>query len=91
MKLFDTKMVANNLFGLSSNVTTAFCLLDFDSEALFRSVCESEKKATSAPEINAENKSNNRSTTILNAFDKKAADNKIDKIVGSGSNLNKFN
>ncbi len=84
-------MVANNLFGLSSKATTAFSLLDFDSEALFRSVCESEKKATSAPEINAESMSNKKSITILSAFDKKAADKRIEIIVGSGSNLHKFN
>ena len=91
MKLFETKMVANSFFGLSSNVTTAFSLLDFDSAALLRSVCESEKNATSAPEINAESISNKKSMTILSALDKKAADKRIDKIVGSGSNLHKFN
>ena len=84
-------MVANNFFGLSSNVTTAFSLLDFDSAALFRSVCESEKKATSAPEIKAESMSNKISIKILSAFDKKAAVKRIDKNVGSGSNLHKFN
>jgi len=91
MKLFETKMVASNLFGRSSNKTTAFSLLDFDSEALLISVWESEKKATSAPEINAESMSNKKSKRILSTFDKISAEKSIDKIVGSGSNLNKFN
>lgn len=91
MKLFETKMVASNLFGRSSNKTTAFSLLDFDSAALLKSVWESEKKATSAPEINAESKSNNKSTTTISTFDKNSADKRIDKIVGSGSNLHIFN
>lgn len=91
IKLFEIKTVASNFFGLSSKVTTAFSLLDFDSEALFRSVCEREKKATSAPDINAERMSNKKSTRILNAFDKTAADKRTDKNVGSGSNLHKFN
>lgn len=90
MKLFDTKTVANNLFGLSNKATTAFSLLDFDSDARSISILESEKKATSAPEINAESISNNKSVTILNAFDKKATDKRIDKNEGSGSNLNIF-
>ena len=88
MKLFETKMVANNFFGLSSNETTAFSLIDFDSFALLRSVWESEKKATSVPEINAENISNKKSDTMLSTFDKTAADKRIDNNVGSGSNLN---
>lgn len=87
MKLFETKIVANNLFGSSSNETTAFSLLDFDSEALFKSVWESEKKATSAPEIKAESMSSKKSKETLSAFDNTSADKRIDKIVGSGSNL----
>ena len=91
MKLFETKMVDNNLFGCSSNSTTAFSLLDFDSAARLMSVCDSEKKATSAPEINAESMSNKKRITTLSAFDKTSADKRTDKIVGSGSNLYKFN
>lgn len=91
MKLFETKIVASNLFGRSSNETTAFSLLDFDSAALFRSVWVSEKNATSAPDINAERISNKKRVTILSAFEKTAADKRIDKNVGSGSNLHKFN
>ena len=87
-KLLETKMVANNLFGFSSNNATDFSLPDFDSDALLRSVWESEKKATSAPEINAEIISNKKSVTILSTFDKTEADKIIDKNVGSGSNLN---
>ena len=83
-------MVANNLFGLSNKATTAFSLLDFDSDARSKSILESEKKATSAPEINAESSNNKKSATILTAFDKKATDKKIDKNVGSGSNLYRF-
>jgi len=79
--------VANNLFGLLSNETTAFFLLDLDSDALSKSILESEKKATSAPEIKADIKSNKNSKAILMTFDKISADKRSDKNVGSGSNL----
>lgn len=88
IKLFDTKIVANNLFGFSSNKATDFSLPDLDSDALLRSVWLSEKKATSAPEINAESISNIKSVTMLSTFDKTAADKRSDKNAGSGSNLN---
>ena len=81
-------MVANNLFGFPSNKATDFSLLDFDSAARLRSVWESEKKATSAPEINAESISNKKRVTMVSTFDKTSADRRIDKNVGSGSNLN---
>jgi len=81
-------MVANNLFGFSSNNATDFSFPDFDSDALLRSVWESEKKATSAPEISAESISNKKSVTMLTTLDKTVADKRIDKNVGSGSNLN---
>lgn len=87
-KLLETKIVANNLFGLSSNETTAFFLLDLDSAALSKSILESEKKATSAPEIKADIKSNKKSKAMLRTFDKTSADKRIVKNVGSGSNLN---
>jgi hypothetical protein len=81
-------MVANNLFGLSNNKATAFSLPDFDSEALLRSVWESEKKATSVPDIKAESINNKKSVTMLTTLYKTVTDERIDKNVGSGSNLN---
>lgn len=53
IKLLDTRIVANNFFGLLSNLST---MAIFFEESLFSSKSEGEreKKATSAPEMRAE-------------------------------------
>ena len=65
MKLFDTNKTASNLLGLFLKVEMRFKALLFDLAAFFISVLESEKKATSEPEISAELKINNKVNTIL--------------------------
>ena len=56
-KLLAIRIVANNFLGFCNRVTTG--LLSFVcSEILIMSVLEREKKATSVPEIKAEQKSN---------------------------------
>ena len=79
-------MVANNLFGLSSNWATIFWLLELDSAASCTVVFDKEKKATSAPEINAENINNinNETTLSVNQMFEFWI---INKNVGSGSKL----
>lgn len=46
-------MVASSFLGLSNRVTIMLVSL-LSLESSFKSVCESEKKATSVPDINAE-------------------------------------
>ena len=58
--LLATNNVANNFFGLSNKVEIILLFLGFLIEYLSRSVAESEKKATSAPEISAAKSSNSR-------------------------------
>ena len=50
----ETNNVANNLFGLFLNFPTNLNLSLLDNKDFFKSVEDSEKKATSEPEIKAE-------------------------------------
>lgn len=81
------KIVANNFFGRSNSLTTNFCVLDLEFEAASRSIRDREKKATSAPEINAEQTNKTSKNTILSikAPVKIIPLNK-NKLEGSGSN-----
>ena len=53
IKLFATKIVANNFFGLSSNFEIISIGFEFSSSAVSRSDCVNAKRATSAPETSA--------------------------------------
>jgi len=59
--LFATNMVANNFFGLSSNLMMTICFLLRFAGSNSKSVGVRENKATSAPEIKAENNNKSRS------------------------------
>ena len=62
---------------------------ELDSEASLTTFLESEKKATSAPEINAERINNKNKQTILTISQTSRLWNvKKDKNSGSGSNFN---
>src|SRR5690606_22131043 len=65
-KLFETKIVANNFFGLPNNRCTiaSFFAMDF-SRFVSKSEGVNEKKATSDPEIRAEQASKITSITPL--------------------------
>ena len=65
IKLLETSNKAKSLLGLFLNSDINFKALLLDLEAFLMSVLESEKKATSDPEINAELKSNSTINTIL--------------------------
>ena len=65
MKLFETNRTASNLRGLFLNVEINFKDLLFELDAFFISVLESEKKATSEPEIKAELMTKNVISKIL--------------------------
>lgn len=65
IKLLETSNTAKSLLGLFLNSDINFKTLLLDLEAFLMSVLESEKKATSDPEINAEPKSNSTINTIL--------------------------
>lgn len=87
IKLFATRIVASNFFGFSSKSETIRIGLEPFSEASSRSDLERENKATSAPEINAEQSKskNSRARPKINLRSK--AIKKNDKLEGSGSNL----
>jgi hypothetical protein len=57
IKLLVIKIVASNLLGFCKSNTTGFCSL-LSSEIFIISVFDREKKATSVPDIKAEQKSN---------------------------------
>lgn len=54
MKLFETSNVASNLLGSLLKKDISFKFLALELDIFFRSVLEREKKATSDPEIRAE-------------------------------------
>ena len=63
MKLFEISIVANNFFGASNSFLMIRCVLVSDEFNISFSLGLSEKKATSEPDINAEN-SNKTNNTI---------------------------
>ena len=63
IKLLVIKIVANNLLGFCKRSTTGFCPL-VSSEILIISVFDREKKATSVPDIKAEQRSNTKKEVI---------------------------
>lgn len=77
-------MVANNFLGLCKSLTTA--LSSFDSpEILIISVGDKEKKATSVPEINAEQINNKKRINMAIIDMLSIATKKFKKSSGSGS------
>ena len=66
IKLFETNNAANNLLGFLRKSYIIFKLLFLDEFAFLISVLESEKKATSDPEIKAEKIKSNTIKLILN-------------------------
>ena len=87
IKLLAIKMVANNFFGRSNNVETRVVFLD--SSASFKTVFDNEKKATSDPETNADNRSKTKRAIIPIVNDQSMVINK-NKLEGSGSNIMLF-
>lgn len=86
IKLLVIKMVANSFFGFSRSSTTLFFCFDVVESSL-NWVGEIEKKATSAPETNAEdiNKDNNTKQFII--VNKSMFDIAKNKELGSVSNF----
>lgn len=65
MKLFETNRTASSLLGLFLSVEINFKDLLFELAAFFIFVLESEKKATSEPDIKAELMTKNMISKIL--------------------------
>ena len=65
IKLLAISMVASSFFGFSSNCMILKLFMFLDSERFFLSDTEREKKATSAPEIIADKKTNTAIMKIL--------------------------
>ena len=86
MKLFATSIVANSFLGRSRSFEIIWNAVDFCCKPLSMSERVSEKNATSAPEMSAEQPSNtnNEITPMINEM--LSEDRKISNCVGSGSN-----
>ena len=83
--LFATSKVASNFFGFSIKEMIIFAFMGLSCETSSRSLGVKEKKATSAAETNAEQKSNVKITTKPNKILKSMVDKKAK--LGSGSKL----
>ena len=85
IKLLAIRIVANNFFGLSSNSTISSV---FSSESCAsKSLFDSEKKATSVPEIIAD-KINKPANEIMPIMDDQSTYEIKKVLAGSGSNDN---
>ena len=71
IKLLATRMVANNLLGFASKFLTMSNRFEscFSDEGPLRSETDNENKATSEPEINAEQISKANNNTILDIWE----------------------
>ena len=88
MKLLATRIVANNFFGLS-NKTEIICIApDLFSRPSLTLVLVNENRATSAPDIKAEQTRSIISKKILVIKDVSTTNTYENKTVGSGSNRN---
>jgi hypothetical protein len=76
MALFATRIVANSFFGFSSKLITIFWVLVLLPLPEIKFAGVREKKATSAPEIKAEQISSTKSATVLNTWEGPKAKNK---------------
>ena len=86
MALLVINMVANNFLGRSNNFTMIFPFAVFFSSMVLTSVGERPKKATSAPEIRAEQNNRIISMVILSTNAPSIAIAFREKLRGSGSN-----
>ena len=84
--LLAIRIVARSLLGRPNNFTTIFPLAVFFSSISFKSDGERPKKATSAPEIRAEQSNSTNSITIFNTKVLSITARFINKLRGSGSN-----
>lgn len=86
IKLFATRMVANNFFGRSISFEMISNFLEPSSRPLSRSDRVNEKRATSAPEIRPEHNNKTSSRIMPRTRETLSEENKMTKLVGSGSN-----
>jgi hypothetical protein len=86
IELLAIRIVARSFLGRVNNFTTIFPLTVFLSSISFKSVGERPKKATSAPEIRAEQIKRTNSITIFNAKVPSITARFKNKLRGSGSN-----
>ena len=84
-KLLATRRVANNFLGFSNSLEIIIPFDGYSCKVSSISFCDNEKKATSAPEINAEQKSNTKMARKPNTKLVSKADAK--RKLGSGSKL----
>lgn len=91
IKLLATKMVANSFLGLSKSFEIILNVLGLLSKPSSKSVLFKEKRATSAPDISAEQKSNRMSKTKPKTTEKSIVCINEKNLVGSGSNECLFN
>ena len=90
MKLLATRMVANNFLGRSKSFAIMLMGADLFSKPSFILDLVKENRATSAPEINAEQTSKTTSNTKL-VINEVLVTNKCEiKTVGSGSKMELF-
>ena len=83
------KIVASSFLGFSSKVTMIFAsLLSLDNS--FKSVCDNEKNATSAPEIRAELIKSKTSIIVFIILTRSIEENNSSKGSGSESNFKLF-
>ena len=85
IKLLATNIVANNFLGRSNSIAIICIRLDLASNPFSISVLVSENKATSAPEISAEQNSSKNNNTKPKTTETSIAITKLLKLVGSGS------
>jgi hypothetical protein len=85
IKLLATNIVASNRLGVLNNLATSILFLNvFESES--NCDCVNEKKATSAPDINAEHINNtNNATTLISALLLNTAKEIVLKKLGSNA------
>ncbi len=88
MKLLATKMVANSFFGRSNSLEMILKCLALSSKPESISDFDNEKRATSAPEINAEQSNKIKSKTSPEIKETFTLSIKTIKLAGSGSKVN---
>ena len=86
IKLLATKIVASNFLGRSKRLAIIWMRLEFASNPFSISLLESENKATSAPEIRAEQANSKNNNTKPRTDEASTAIIKLIKRVGPGSN-----
>lgn len=86
IKLLATKIVANSFFGRSKSLEIILKVFGFSSSPVSMSDLVNEKKATSAPEISAEQINKTMSRTIPEIKGMLMDNNGNIKLGGSGSN-----